>query len=117
MPVSCKVNKASVQNCLLFWLRLLALNTRTNKLPKFVVPILKPFTTNECTIKDTFHFSGEIVDQQPDFFMGSLDVYSLFTNIPLVEIIEICTNEPFKEYKTAEGLSKSELKELLPPAT
>ena len=117
MPVSCKVNKASVQNCLLFWLRLLALNTRTNKLPKFVVPILKPFTTNECTIKDNVHFPGEIVNQQPDFFMGSLDVYSLFTNIPLVEIIEICTKKPFKESETAEGLSKSEFKELLPPAT
>ena len=28
-------------------------------------------------------------------FMGSLDVDSLFTNIPLEETIEICTNELF----------------------
>ena len=49
--------------------------------------------------------------------MGSLDVNSLFINIPLEEIIEICTNELFKESETAKGLSKSEFKELLSLAT
>ena len=49
--------------------------------------------------------------------MGSLDVDSLFTNRPLEEIIEICTNEPFKESETVEGLSKTEFKELLSLAT
>ena len=41
--------------------------------------------------------------------MGSLDVDSLFTNIPLEETIEICTNELFKETETAEGLNKLSL--------
>ena len=45
--------------------------------------------------------------------MGSLDVDSLFTNIPLEETIEICTNELFKESETVEGFNKSEFKELL----
>ena len=49
--------------------------------------------------------------------MGSLDVDSLFTNIPLEETIEICTNELFKKSETVEGFSKSEFKELLPLAT
>ena len=49
--------------------------------------------------------------------MGSLDVDSLFTNIPLEETIEICTNERFKESETVEGLSKTEFKELLSLAT
>ena len=39
--------------------------------------------------------------------MGSLDVASLFTNIPLQETIEICTNELFKEAGTVEGLCKT----------
>ena len=69
-------------------------------------------TTNEFTVKDTFHFAEEIIDQQHDLFRGSLDVDSLFTNIPLEEIIEICTNEHFKESETIEGLSKTEFKEL-----
>ena len=59
-------------------------------------------------------FCWRIVDQQPDFFMGSLDVDSLFTNLPLEETTEICTNELFKKFETAEGLSKSDFKELLP---
>ena len=86
------------------------LNTPTYKLGKFLVPILKPLTTNESTVKDSFHFPEEIVDQQHDLFMGSLDVDSLFTNIPLEETIEICTNELFKETETAEGLNKLSLK-------
>ena len=85
------------------------LNTPTYKLAKFLVPILKPLTTNEFTVKGSFHFAEEIVDQQHDLFMGSLDVDSLFTNIPLEETIEICTNELFKETETAEGLNKLSL--------
>ena len=46
-----------------------------------------------------------------------MDVDSLFTNIPLEETIENCTNELFKESETVEGLSKTEFKELLSLAT
>ena len=49
--------------------------------------------------------------------MGSLDVHSLFTNIHLEETIEICADELFKESETVEGLSKTEIKELLSLAT
>ena len=49
--------------------------------------------------------------------MDSLDVDSLFTNIPLEESTEVCTNELFKESETIEGLSKTEFKELLSLAT
>ena len=114
---SSKVHKASVGNCPPFRPILSALNTPTYKLAKFLVPILKPLTTNEFTVKDSFHFAEEIVDQQHDLFMGSLDVDSLFTNIPLEETIEICTNELFKESETVEGLSRTEFKDLLSLAT
>ena len=82
-----------------------------------MLTILKPLTINVLTVKDSFHFAEEIVDQQPDFFMGSLDEISLFTNIPPEEIIEICVNEPYKESETMGGLSKSEFKKLLPLCT
>ena len=113
----CKVNNASVEYCSPFRPIFLAFNTPIYKLAKFLVPILKPLTTNEFIGKDSFHFAEEIVDQQHDLFMGSLDVDSLFTNIPLEETIEICTNELFKESDTVEGLSKTEFKELLSVAT
>ena len=96
-----------------------ALNIIPNcKLSKFLVPILKPLIRNKFTVKHSFHFAEVIVDQQHDLFMGSLGVDSLFTNIPLEETIEICTNELFKESETVEGLSKTEfLSELLSLAT
>ena len=49
-------------------------------------------------------------------FIRFLKIF-LFTNIPLEETIEICTNEIFKESETVEGLSKTDFKELLSPAT
>ena len=97
---SCKVHKASVGNCPPFRPILSALNTPTYKLAKFLVSILKPLTTSKFTVKDSFHFAEEIVDQQHDHFMGSLGVDSLFTKIPLEQTIEICTNELFKESET-----------------
>ena len=54
---SFKLHKASVGNCPPFQPILTALNTPTYKLAKFLVPILKPFTTNEFTVKDSFHFA------------------------------------------------------------
>ena len=58
------------------------------------MPVLKPLTANEFTVKDSFHFLKFfsflfilsicfIVRQQTYFFMGRLDVDSLFTDIPL----------------------------------
>ena len=49
--------------------------------------------------------------------MGSLDVDSLFTNIPLDETIDIYINQLFENTDTVEGFKKSELKQLLCLAT
>ena len=42
-----------------------------------------------------------------------LTYLSLFTNIPLKETIEICTNGLFNESGTVKSLGKTEFKELL----
>ena len=42
--------------------------------------------------------------------MGSLDVDSLSTNIPLDETIDICVNQLFENTDTVEYFKKSELK-------
>ena len=49
--------------------------------------------------------------------MGSLDVVSLFSNIPLHEAVDICVNQPFKNADTVEGFTKWKLKQLLWLAT
>ena len=110
---SCKVHKKCVDGCPPFRPILSALQTPTYKLAKYLVPILEPLTTNKYTVKDSFKFATEIVEQDSSNFMGSLDIDSLFTNIPLEETIEIGTNNLFKNSDIAHGLKKSEFKDLL----
>ena len=113
----CKVHKDIIDNCPPFWPNLSAINTPTYKLAKFLVPILKSLTSNEYTIKDSFAFAAEIVEQDSEFFMGNLGVDSLFTDIPVEETIDICTNTHFENMGKVEGWSKKELKKLLYLAT
>ena len=59
------------------------------------MPILETVITTKYTAKDSFNFVSEFVEQDSSNFMGSIDINSLFTNIPLEETIEICTNNLF----------------------
>ena len=74
-------------------------------------------TSNEYTVKDSFEFSDEVVKQQSSFFMASLDVDSLFTNIPLKETIKICISKLYSETETINGIPKAEFCKLLELAT
>ena len=112
-----KVHKQQVDGCPPFWSVLSALQNPTYNLAKFLVPILNPLTKNEDTVKDSFQFAEEIREQDPTLSMGSLDVHSVFTNIPLDETIDICINQLFENADTVEGFKKSELKQLLCLAT
>ena len=66
-----------------FRLILSAINIYGYKIAQFLIPILEPPTHNEFTIKDSFSFGKETTTQHSSVFMASLDVESLFTNIPL----------------------------------
>ena len=90
-----------------------AINTGTYKWAKCFVPLLKPFTSNNYTVKDSFDFAKDITQQSSKLFMASLDVDSLFTNVPLDETIEICVNELFKSSQTVSGLNKQQVLEML----
>ena len=94
-----------------------ALQTPTYNLAKLLVPISNSLTKNKNTVKDSFQFAKEICEQDPTVSMGSLDVDSLFTNIPLDETINICVNQLFENADTVQGFKKSELKQLLCLAT
>ena len=82
-----------------------------------LVSILKSLTSDEYTVKNSFAFAEEIVEQDSELFVGSLDVDSLFVNIALEETIDICTNTIFENTEEVEDLSKIEFKELLSLAT
>ena len=81
----CKVQNNIIDNFLPCRPILSTINTPTYKLAKFLVPILKFLTRNEYTVKNSFAFAEGTVEQDSEFFMGSLDVDYLFTNIPLEE--------------------------------
>ena len=115
----CKVHKDTTDGQELPPFRpiLSAIRTCTYNLAKFFVPILKEYTTNEYTIKDSFTFAEEVTGLKADHYMVSFDVESLFTNIPLDETIDICVQRLYKRKKKVKGLLKRHFKELLTLAT
>ena len=90
-----------------------AIATCTYSIAKFFVLILKDFTLNEYTVRDSFSFCEETQEQDNNLYMASFDIESLFTNIPLDETINICVNNVFGKKKRVKGLLKKDFKQLL----
>ena len=89
------------------------INTPTYKLSKFLVPLLSPITKNEFTINNTFSFAKEVKDFDPSLYMSSLDIDSLFTNIPLEETIDICVKNLYEGREIIDGISIDMFREFL----
>ena len=83
--------------CLIEWTTTLPFGMPSYKLAKFLLPFLMPLTQNDYTITDSFHLAEEICKQDPNLYMASPDVDSLFTNIPLREAIDICIASLYKD--------------------
>ena len=67
---------------------------------------------------DLFTFLNEILTQDSDLYMASLDVDALFTNIPLDEAIDICLKTLFQTFETlVKGIPKNDFRDLLNLAT
>ena len=111
----CKVHKKipNGDNCPPFRPILSAIGTVSYNLAKFLVPLLEPLTTNQYVCKDSFSFAAEVREQNPDLYMASFDVDSLFTNIPLDETIDVCVKKLFGRKHKFKGFSKSEFRSLL----
>ena len=90
-----------------------AINAPTYWLAKYLNPILSPLTTNVFTVKNYFDFAEEVVNYNHKLYMASLDVESLFTNIPLEETIKNCVNDLFSSNFYSGKLSRKQLYELL----
>ena len=115
---SAKVHKLLINGLPPFRPILSAIGTPTYKLAKFLVPVLSDITQNRFTVKDSFTSVDEILTQNSDLYMASLDVDALFTNIPLDETIDICLKKLFKTPDTlVKGISKNDFRDLLNLAT
>ena len=111
----CKVHKKPDELNRLPPLRqiILAIGACSYSLAKFFVPILKEFTINEYTVKDSFSFSNEIRNKSTSLYMASFDIQSLFTNIPLDETIDICLELLFNKKRKVKGMLKKYVTKLL----
>ena len=112
-----KVHKPLVDNIPKLRPILSAINTPTYKLSQYMNKLLKPFTTNEYTARDSFAFANDIRMQDHTQYMCSLDVDSLFTNIPLTETVGICADLLFADKMICDGLTKDDFLKLLTIAT
>ena len=65
------------------------------------------------TVKNSFEFAKEIADQDPGLFMASLDVESLFTNIPLTEIISVCCDSLFSNDAKVNNINRIDFQKIL----
>ena len=93
---SAKVHKPLINGLPPFRPILSAIGTPTYKLAKFLVPVQSDITQNEFNVKDSFTFVDEILTQNNDLHMDSLDVDALFTNILLDETIDIWVEKLLK---------------------
>ena len=102
-----KVHKKVIDGCPAIQPILSAIGTPTYKIAEFLVPILTYLPSNEYSVKDSFNFAKEILQQNSDCFMATLDITSLFTNIPLDETIKICLNGSFKKKHCVSNLDQA----------
>ena len=94
------------------------MDTLTYKPAKFLVPVLSDITQNELTVKNSFTFVHEMLTQDSDLYMDSLDVDVLFTNISLDKTIDICLEKVFQAPEIlVKGISKNDFRDLLILAT
>ena len=84
---------------------------------KYLNPILSPLANNEFTVKNSFDFAEEVVNYDHNLYITSLDFESLFTNIPLKEIIKNCVNNLFSDNFYSGKLSRKDLHKLLKLST
>ena len=100
-----------------------ASGTYNYPLAKWLEEKLKPLSTNKYCINDIFGFTDEIrnTDIESDHILVSYDVSALFTNVPLMETINILVDKAFEDDWFNEThrmqLQKHQLTELLKIAT
>ena len=106
MYVSGKINKETGNGLPSFYSILTTVDTLTYKLAKFLLKFLTPLATNEYIVIDSFHFAEEICHQESNFHMSSLDIGSLFKNIPLEETIDISVDNLYNDNENPSNIPK-----------
>ena len=93
-----------------------SINSHSYNIARYLVSRLRPFSTNQYSINDSFSFLQELhsLDLNTDnVFMASFDITSLFTNIPLDETIDIVIQRLFNTSTHFQGFSIPDFRKLL----
>ena len=109
----CKTHKKILDKCPPFRTILSAFKTLSYNLVEFFVPLIESITKMNFTVKNSFESSKEICEQNPEYFIASLDVESLFTNIRLEETIKICCDSFYENPELLCNISKNQFEKLL----
>ena len=109
----CKIHKRLIDNCPPFGPILSAIKTPSYNIAKYLVPILEPIATNKFTIKNSFEFAKELIEQDSGLYMASLDMESLFTNIPLEETINISCDSLFSNEAKINNFNRNDFEKVL----
>ena len=107
---NCNVHKQQVDGSPPFGPILWALQVSTYNLAKFLVPILNPLTKNEYTVKDSFQFSGQICEQDPELSLGSLDVTHFLLTFLLMKLLIYASMSSLKTLILLKVLQSQNLK-------
>ena len=92
---------------------LAAIGTPTYNLAKFCDQLLKPLTNIDYLTKDSSSFVEQVLDFDTSCFMASFDIKSLFTNIPLTEMFNLCVQNLYRNQTHVNNLTKSSFYKLL----
>ena len=90
-----------------------------HELAKWLTTILKPVLEHYSTycIRDSFTFATYVQTlsdiDHANCFLGSFDISSLFTNVPLEETINICADFLYSEQRTNPPFSRIQFVELM----
>ena len=93
-----------------------SIGTHAYALAKFLVPLLRPFSSGNYLVSDSFSFVNDLLSSNfnsDNLIMASFDIKSLFTNIPLDETIDIIVTKLFSNSTHFHGFNSDDFTKLL----
>ena len=80
-----------------------------------MVPLLSPIAENEFTVKNSYDFAENVRDFifSENMVMASFDVENLFTNLPVVETINIAIDSLFSHRNDIKGIPRKLFRSML----
>ena len=92
-----------------------AYKTHNFKLAKYIIPQIQKYAKNEYTLSNSYEFFEQLrsLQLEGNNFMVSLDISSLYTNVPKNETISILTSKIYENGESFGNLSENEFRKMM----